>query len=272
MTLGDITGRILGRMELSPSDPQALSAATAAANEGQRLFAFLTLCQENTRQFILTPGTNFYHMYAEGWNDWLAPLRVRLSNDTSTGQDAIFDNVGGNTATFNEQAYTGLTVSSKPKLRPATLYEMASENSAWMNATGTPTHYGCIGWDLLFLDRNPTQSGQTLLITYARSTLPLANPADVPEIPDADHECLIDYGTWRLRCNEGGQELEAAKPLLKSYLDSAKMRAGQVRTRSMAERYDRLPVELENWDYSRLLASRKDLPPYRKEDRWTGQP
>lgn len=271
MTLDSIRTRVLTRLELDPSDAQAQSAANSAINEGQRLFAFLTLCQEATREFILTPGVSFYHMLTEGWADWLVPLRVRLSNDTDAGQDAEFDNVESDTAMFNEQAYQGLTGTNKPRLRPATLYELASQDTAWLNATGTPARYGCIGWDLLFLDKRPAQSGQKLLITYARSTVMLANDGDVPEIHDADHECLIEYGTWRMRANEGGQDLQAANPLLKDYLDNAKMRADQVRARSLAQRYDRLPFQLEGYDYSRLLATRPDLPPYRKENRWTGQ-
>jgi hypothetical protein len=244
MTLKTIRDRLLTRLECDPTDLQWQAAGTAAINEGQRLFVLLSLCLEATRELVLTPGVNMHHMLTEQWTDWLVPLRVRLSNDTATGQDAKFDSMESDTGMFGEQAYPGLTTNAKPKLRPATLYQLAANDPAWINATGTPTRYGCIAWDLLFIDKKPTQSGQKLLITYARSPVPLVNDNDVPEMRDVDHECLMDYGEWRLRCNEGGQELTAAQAKLKSFLDNAKMRAQQVTARSLSLGYDRLPPEL----------------------------
>lgn len=268
----DIRARVLTRLQVSTTDPAWTVPATSAINEGLRLFAFLTLCLENTREFVLTPGVKFYRMLAEGWTDWLVPLRVRLSNDTAGGVTSEFDNVEGDQGMFNEQGSSGLTRTSAPKLKPATMYQMAALNSSWITAEGTPGGYGCLGWDLLFLDRSPTQEGQQLLITYARSSIDLVADGDVPEIPDADHEALILYGTARMRANEGGQELQAANALLKGYLDAAAQRAAQVRARSLAQRYDRQPFELEDWDYSKMLNTRPGLVPNRKEDRWTGQP
>ena len=245
VTHADIRGRILTRIEADPTDPLWQAAATAAINEGQRLFSFLSLALENTREFVLTPGASIYRMLAEGWNDWLVPLRVRLSNDTFAGATAEFDAQQADIAMFNEQSYAGLIASPVPKLRPATLYQLTAQDPGWLNATGTPTRYGMEGWDLLFLDRKPTQEGQKLLITYARSPVPLVLDADEPEILDADHQALIQYGEWRLRCNEGGQELANAAGLLKSFLTTAKQRADQVRARSMSQSYDRVPVELK---------------------------
>lgn len=272
MTLSDIRGRVCARLEWDPNDSTAKTLATFAINEGQRLFAFLTLSLEAQRPFVLTPGKNQYRMLDEGWADWLVPLRVRISNDTDAGADMILDSQEADTAMLNEQASPGLTVTSNPKLRAASIYEMAAQDDAWLNTTGTPTEYDVIGWDLLLLNKQPTIVGQKLLITFARSSVALVNDGDVPEIHNADHECLIDFGEWRLRANEGGQELASATPRLKSYLDNAKMRANQVRARSLGQRYDRQPFELESFDYSKLLKTRPDLPPYRKENRWTGQP
>lgn len=272
MILSDIRGRIFSRLEWSTSDPQAVAAGNAAINEGQRLLAFLTLSLETTRQFRLTPGVSFYRMLDQGWADWLVPLRVRLSNDTTVGVDNEFDTQEADTAMFDQQQNPSLVTTAAPKLRPSSLYEMAAEDSGFLYTQGTPSEYGCIGWDLLFLNRRPTLQGQTLLITYGRSSSPLVNDGDVPEIHGSDHNALIEYGEWRLRCNEGGQELQSASPALTAFLDIAASRAKQVRARSLAQRYDRQPFELEDLDYSRIIKSRSDLIPYRKEDRWTGQP
>ena len=271
MIHSDIRGRVLSRLEWDGTAAAAKTAATAALNEGQRLFAWLTLCLEATRPLTLTPGLNHYWMYAEGWSDWLVPLRVRLANPASPGSTTSWDTVQADLGMPNEQSFPALPANTKPKLRPASAYEMAAENAAWLIDTGTPTMYGSLGWDFVFFNKRPTLVGQQVLITHARSPRPLVGDNDVPEIHDADHEGLIEYGIWRLRCNEGGQELQAANPLLKNFLDNAKQRANEVRARSLAQRYDRQPFELEGFDYSRLLKSRADLPPYRKENRWTGQ-
>jgi hypothetical protein len=241
----------LTRLEVSTTDAAWQAAATAAINEGQRLYSLLTLSQETTREFVLTPGVKFYRMLTEGWTHWLVPLRVRLSNDTATGNTNEFDTQDNDAAMFNEQAYSGLTSTTAPKLKPATAYQMAALSNTWISDTGTPSRYGCLGWDLLFLDRSPTQEGQKLLITYARSTVTLVLDADVPEIPEADHSALISYATFRLRCNEGGQELQAAMPMLTNFTDLCKMRADEVRARSKACGYDRLPPELTMPDVSR---------------------
>src|SRR5512139_3322021 len=111
MTHAEIRERVLTRLEVSPTDAAWKSAATSAINEGQRLFAFLTLSLEAQRPLVLTPGTKFYRMLAEGWTDWLVPLRVRLSNDATAGVTARFDGVQGDEGMFNEQAYSGLTMS-----------------------------------------------------------------------------------------------------------------------------------------------------------------
>lgn len=272
MQLSDIRSRVIGRLEWDPSDTNAQAAATAAIGEGQRLFCFLTLSLENQRELVLTPGKSWYRMLDAGWADWLVPLRVRISNDTAAGADMTFDTQESDTGTFNEQASPGLAVNTNPKLRPASLYEMAAADDSFLNTNGTPTQYGVLGWDFLFLNKRPALTGQKLLITYARSPVPLVNDGDVPKILDADHASLIDYGEWRLRANEGGQELASANARLTSYLDNAKERADQVRARSLSQRYDRQPFELESFDYSKLLKTRPDLPPYRKENRWTGQP
>src|ERR1700684_2558813 len=97
MDLSDIRTRILTRMELDPTDPLWQFVADAAINEGLRIFSFLTLCLEATRQFVLTPGNQFYSMLAV-WPDWLMPLRVRISNDISTGNTAEFDFQQGDSA------------------------------------------------------------------------------------------------------------------------------------------------------------------------------
>ena len=243
MTLADIRTRILERIEVDPLDPAWQFAANAAINEGQRLFVFLTLCLEVTRILVLTPGNSAYSMLAI-WPDWLIALRVRISNDLTGGAVAEFDSLTGDGGMFNEQAYSGLTLTAAPKLRAETLTEMAAADPAFLNSAGQPTRYGIIGWDLLFLNQNPNLIGQKLLITYARCCQPLVLDADVPEIPVTDHDSLIGYGIARLRANEGGAELENAAPLLADFLATAKVRAQQVRVRSIAARYDRQPFEL----------------------------
>jgi hypothetical protein len=207
LTLGDISGRILNRLEVDPTDPAWQFVATAATNEGQRIFSFLSLCLESTVPFAYARGLQFYNMLTY-WPDWFLPLRVRLS-----------------------------AASGNPKLRPQSLYQMAANDPNFLSNTGVPAHYGTAGWDLLFFDRNPSLSGQ-LLITYARCPVPLVNPTDVPEILEADHEALVSYGIARLRANEGGEELANSSALASEFIEAAQSRFEEVKGRAMAQGYD----------------------------------
>ncbi len=242
MILSDIRTRALDRIEVDPTDPAWQFAATAAINEGQRIFAFLTLTLEATRPFILTPGNQFYSMLPV-WPDWIVPLRVRISNNVAATAGATFDAPQGNTAMFNQQAYSALVATATPKLRPESLFEMEMADAGFLNIAGTPTRYGCIGADLLYLNRNPSLQGINLLIHYARMPVPLVLDNDVPEILDADHEALISYAIPRLRANEGGMELKNATPLSAEFLAYVKTRADDVRDRSNKAGLDNVPPE-----------------------------
>jgi hypothetical protein len=74
----------------------------------------------------------------------------------------------------------------------------------------------------------------------------------------------VDGAVSLLRMKEGGDELAGAMAGLGRYLQVAAKRAAQVRGRSLAQRYDKLPLELERYDFSRLLKIRPDLAPHRK--------
>ena len=243
MTLSDIRDRVLTRIEADPTDAAWQFVGTCAINEGQRIFAFLSLCLENTRELILTPGDQAFNILAQ-WTDWFVPLRVRISNDTTAGVTSEFDAMEGNAGQFNEQAYPGLTVTGTPKLRPQSIYQMAANDPNWLNNSGVPTRYGMAGWDFLHLDKSPNLAGLKLLITYARCPVPLVKDSDVPEILEADHEALVSYGIARLRANEGGAELENATELINGFLDAAAARFEEVKSRSMAQGYDWPTVEL----------------------------
>ena len=132
---------------------------------------------------------------------------------------------------------------------------------------GVPVRYASAGFDNLVVYPQPATPGAALLITYARGPLPLVKPLDVPELPAADHPALWQFAVTRLRLTEGGQELKKAMQYFARFLDTARRRAAQVRARSL-NRYDKLPLELERFDLSRVIRLRPDLPPWRKETQW----
>lgn len=208
MQLSDLRTRVLQRIEVDPTDALWQFAATAALNEGQRIFAFLTLCLEVTRMLPLTSGVSFYNLLAT-WADFIVPLRVKLAT----------------------------------KLRAESLFEMAMADPSFLSTTGTPTRYGCIGADLLYLNKRPG-AGLTLSVTFARMPALLALDTDVPDILEADHEALIAYAIPRLRANEGGLELKNSAPLFASFVDYVKTRAADVRDRSNRAGLDNLPHEI----------------------------
>jgi len=240
MTLSDIRTRALTRIEEDPDDPAWQFAATAAINEGLRIFVYLTLCLENEREFALTPGTQFYNMLP-AWPDWILPLRVRISNSTAASYQARFNQQPGNLAQFNNQGAAPIPITATPKLRPQNLYEMASLDPNFLNNAGIPTRYGSIGCDLFYVNSNPGQAGIKLQVTYARMCLPLVQDTDVPEILEPDHPSLVSYAIARLRANEGGLELSNAAPLLAEYLACVKARKAIVQTRGIEQGYN-IPV------------------------------
>lgn len=147
------------------------------------------------------------------------------------------------------------------KLFPASLTQMGLFDAGWLSRFGTPTRYGALKNDLFFIDRTPASAGTSLNVTYARMPKTML-AADPTEIPAAHAHSLADLAVVLLRCKEGGQEFsKAAERHLPLFLDSVKKCAAQVRARSLAQRYDAGPAELERFDLSRALGLRPDLPP-----------
>ncbi len=255
MLLSELQSRTLARVGEDPLNPAYYTAgeAVAALNWAQRLFVFLTLCLEAARPFRLTPNVRYYHM-GQLWPDWIVPLRVRLSSDIAAGVDELFESqpwadTGGK---FGEGAVTGLTASARPGLRPAKITDFAARDEFWPIAQGIPKYYATLGRELLTFDATP-QVALPIVITYARAPADLINAGDVPEIPAADHAALIDAAQFLLRLKEGGVELAKASANLTRFFDGAKVRARQVRQRSLAQRYDIAPFELDRYDLSHLL-------------------
>jgi hypothetical protein len=207
----------------------------AALNEAERCFCFLTLALEKTASwavpsYIANGSSPFFHMLPV-FPDWIVGLRI--------------------------------STASGAKVRPSRLEDLSAVDAGWWNYPAEPTRYVALGADLVALYGQPA-AAITLNVTYARSPVALVNPTDAPEIPEEYHPELVNYGIYRLRQVEGGQEFEKALPLLASFLDAAQRYAAYVRARNIGSRYDTVPFELENFDRSKLLTLRPDLPPNRK--------
>ncbi len=202
-----------------------LAEINAAINEGLRLFVLLTLGVEKTAAWNVPAfGANgsvpFFHML-QYFTDWIVPLRI--------------------------------TTAAGAKVRPARLEDLASLDGAWWNSPGAPSRYAALGADFLALYQQPASAGTTLQVTYARAPLPLLLPTDVPEIPGVYHPRLVDYGIYRCRQVEGGQEFAKSLVYLASFLDGATHYGRFVRARNLGSRYDKLPFELEAFDKSQML-------------------
>ena len=223
MTVSQISNLILSQVD-DPTGagfaPATLPNTTppevlAAINEGQQLAAWLTLCLEKTADFTLT--TACFYQPRPVLTDFLVPLRFTLSG---------------------------------VRLRPATMAELEAENDAWQATAGNPTRYACLGFNLLIV--TPQASG-TAKMTYARSAAALVNDADVPEIPAAYHQDLVDYGVYRVRLKEGAQGLARGLTRLNVFLDDMTKLGDYVRARTAAARYDVQPFELKLFDRARLV-------------------
>lgn len=230
MTLGDLTARVYQRLNEVSSAAGYYSPAevTAAINEGQRFFCLLTLCLEATANFTLAANTSFYHMLTT-FPDWLVPLRVYCGVDD---------------------------------VRPSSLSLLSAYAPNWMAVTGSPERYVAKGLDFFAIYPTPT-SATALSITYARAPQTLTNGSDAPEIPEAYHSALADYGVYRLRIKEGGQESAKVMAYWQRFLADAKQEGDYVRARNLTARYDAIPFELQLGDRSRPPA-RPSLPPVNK--------
>jgi hypothetical protein len=229
MTAADLETRVLERLDQpgGASGHYTAQEALAAINEGIRFFTLLTLGLEATTTFAISDATAFYHMQPL-IADWMLPLRMRIS--------------GG--------AY----------LRPARLDELDALNPAWEAVTGTPERYAALGFDLCAFHK---LADATIETTYARHPIPLAADSDEPEYPADLHPAFADYGVYRLRFREGGQEFAKTLPYLGRFMEEAQRYGDYIRARGMANRYDKLPPQLERFDLSKLLTFRKDLMPQR---------
>lgn len=226
MLTSDLQARTLERLGDTASGEYVLTGYYTPSevlnwlNAAQRLFVLLTMCLETTASLTVTANTAFYRLLPI-FPDFLLPLRVRLS--------------------------TGA------KLKPSTLSDLASLDSSWSKSSGTPTRYAAAGFDLFAICQQPSGSGLTASLTYARCPDPLVNPSDVPEIPDEYHPTLMDLAIPLCRAKEGGGEWKKILPLWDRGLDAATRMGDYVRARNKERGYDRMPVELARFDRSKML-------------------
>ncbi len=129
MTLGAISALVSARLNeaFGAGGPKFYPSVeiVSAVNEGQRLFALLTLCIERTAGFVVAANTTHFHALAQ-LSDYIATLR--LSNAAGT------------------------------KIRPATFGELWALDTQWPVATGAPVRYVAAGADLISIYRQPATS------------------------------------------------------------------------------------------------------------------
>lgn len=228
MTAKEISDRIIARCDDIAGSPGSLDVDStggpvppevlAAINEGQELFAFLTLGLEATATLPI-PGSAAFFMIRSYFHDYLCPLRL-------TGPAG--------------------------RVRPATLADLDAADDQWQaTAPGNPTRYFTAGFNFMGVTPQPALSTDHQF-TYARSPLQLVYDA-FPEIPEEYHQSLVKYGVYRVKLKEGAQSLQRGMAYLNEFLDDAQRYGEFVRGRSKAARYDSLPFELSLFDRSRLV-------------------
>jgi hypothetical protein len=205
VTLAELRTRTLKRLAEDPAAPVYFTAAevTAALNRGQRLFAFATLCLESIETYY---GASAWQSMLPTFPAWLLPVRVR----TAAGA----------------------------KVHWASLRELDALDENWEASAAAPARYGCLGFDLLYL-----QGRGTVSITFAREPAEMVEDGDEAEIPDAYQPTLIDYAIGRVRAKQGGQEFTKALPYFERFLAGMKSAAADTRARAVAQDWDRRPFE-----------------------------
>jgi hypothetical protein len=224
VTAADLKHRILTRLDEDGAGYYSAAEALAAANEGQRLFVLLTLCNEVTAALGLTAAQPWYKMLTF-LPDWLLPLRIRVAG------------AGGG------------------KLAPCRLADLDALNLSWQLEPGTPQRYAHLGFDFLAIHPQPATSALSVNATYARSPVDMTRDADVPDMPEEYHPALPDYAIPRMRAKEGGVEFTKSLVYFDRFLAAADKLATYVRERNKAQGYDRGPYELKAFDRSKLIES-----------------
>lgn len=234
MTLAQLRTRTRERTDATGSTSYYTDAqVNGALNEGLRFFAFATLSVERTAAFTYTGGEPFVSILTD-LPDFIVPLRVRVA-------------------------------ASRKRLNPARLDEIAALDPAWLqlyveqddeeNDIAEPDRYMLLGCDLFGLFPR-VNDDLDLAMTYAASPAVLTADGQSPEIEEEHHLDLIDYAIWRLRANEGGDELSAAADYLERFLQAINKVASHVRAKARAGQYDRAPLELELADISKVIRAR----------------
>jgi hypothetical protein len=231
MQLSAIRALVTQRLgEASTATYYPTAEITSAINEGYRFFVLLTLGLEKTSAWTTTAATTFFRMLTI-FPDWIVPLQI--------------------------------VNSSGVKIRPCRLEELSALDDGWISSAGTLSRYASLGVDLLALYKQP--AGQvTLQVTYCYNPPLLVSDADTPLIPSEYHPSLAKYAIYRLRQVEGLEEFGKTLPLFDDFLAAATKYGNWVRARNIAGRYDKIPIELEKFDRSKLLKLRSDLVPQRK--------
>jgi hypothetical protein len=224
VTAKEISDRIVTRIDDDSSSPGSVAAGApvppeilAYVNEGQELFALLTLCLETTATLTLV-GARTFSTLRSSFPDFLCPLRLMI--------DGV-------------------------RVRPSTLADLDAENDDWQSTAGTPTRYGTLGFSFYFVSPQPAIDTAASM-TYARSPVQMVGDA-FPEIPEPYHQSLVKYGIYRVKLKEGGQQLQRGMGQLNEFLDDATKHGDYVRNKSRAARYDVLPFELKLFDRARLI-------------------
>ncbi|HEX8183282.1 MAG TPA: hypothetical protein VF747_00985, partial [Blastocatellia bacterium] len=114
-------------------------------------------------------------------------------------------------------------------------------------------HYSAQGYDSFAIFPQAQNAGMAVMVYYAATPTALANNSDVPEIPEEQQSCLIDFAQWWLRAKEGGAEFQSTTELLNRFLDTAQKYGDYVRARSQGQLYDRVPIDLSRFDRSRFI-------------------
>ena len=216
MTAAEIQGRILARVADEGGASATAAETLQAINEGQELAALMTLCLETTASWTLTATTAWYSARA-AFNDYLCPLRLMVGST---------------------------------RVSPASIRDLDARDAGWQASAGTPARYATLGFSLFAVTPQPAIDTAASL-TYARTPVELVGDA-WPEIPEAYHQALVDYGVYRVRLKDGAQNLERGLRYFGRFLEAMKELGDQVRARSRAAGYDTLPFEVRRFDMSRL--------------------
>lgn len=166
MNRSEIRTRILSGLNESTSSPVQFSTTQIddSITEALEILAEEVDAVKRTVQVPLREGTTYY--FTQGLaTDMMIPYRL-------------------------------WTPDNNKRLHACSIHELDEFSDTWTQTTGDPEAWFPVSWDIFGIFPYPAAAGGILRVDYFAWPRELLDDTDEPELPEASHEAIADYGVY----------------------------------------------------------------------------